>query len=55
MLEYSNNNLDDIVTPVKVDVFEKLLREANYDENEIKFVVDGFKERFPIGYEGKQE
>ena len=55
ILKCSNYNLNDIVTPVKVDVSENLLKEANYDANEIEFVINGFKEGFPIGYEGREE
>ena len=52
--EFKNWCLDDIVTPVKVDVLEKLLLEAEYDSKEIEFVVNGFKYGFPLGYEGNE-
>ena len=52
MQEFSNYNLDDIITPIRVDVLEQLLTEANYDNNETKFIVDGFRNGFPIGYMG---
>ena len=47
-----NKDLTSIQTPVKVDELERLLRETDYDENEIEFLVKGFREGFDIGYEG---
>ena len=47
-----NLDLDNIVTPVKVKKFVKLLRQSNYDEEEVLFLEDGFTRGFDIGYEG---
>ena len=47
-----NFNLEDIVTPINVDLLEKLLIESKYDEKETDFLVKGFREGFDIGYEG---
>ena len=43
------------MTPVKVDVLQKLLEQLNYDADETQFLVDGFKNGFSIGYEGPQD
>ena len=47
-----NHNLQDIVTPVKVDVFEELLVDSNYDPKEAKFLIDGFRHGFKLNYQG---
>ena len=38
-----------------MDVLEKLLQLSKYDEKESKFVVDGFRHGFELGYEGPKE
>ena len=47
-----NFDLTNIVTSVNIDVFEHLLREANYDESEVNFITDGFRHGFSLGYQG---
>ena len=49
---YKNFDLTSIVTPVKVNVLEKLLIESKYDVKETAFLVNGFKQGFDIGYTG---
>ena len=51
LIEYTNKNLTKMVTPVHVEVLQRLLKESNYDEEETKFLVDGFTHGFDIGYE----
>ena len=51
-LYYENFDLDSIVTPVKVQQLEQLLKEMHYDEEKTKFLVKGFMEGFPIEYHG---
>ena len=36
-------------------MFEKLLVESKYDKQETKFLIDGFRNGFEIGYEGNTE
>ena len=55
LISFQDFNLDEIVTPVKIDVFERLLREINYDEKETNFLVNGFTNGFSIGYAGPTE
>ena len=50
ILEYSNYNLKDIVTPVNVAVYAKLLKEARYEPQKIKYLVNGFARGFPLEY-----
>ena len=49
---HENFNLDDIVTPVKVDELVRLLKLSSYNEKEIEFLRMGFTTGFDIGYEG---
>ena len=48
-----NLDLENIVTPV--DELERLLKLSHYDEEETKFLVEGFSKGFDIGYEGPFE
>ena len=55
ILYYENFDMVSIVTPVKVDRLEALLRHYSYDKNETDFLVDGFKNGFSLGYQGRQD
>ena len=48
----SNFDLENIITPVNPEVFERMLIETNYDESETRFVINGFKKGFDLHYEG---
>ena len=52
---YENFDLDNIKTPVDVEAFSKLLHDSKYDAKETDFLIDGFKNGFSIGYEGKTD
>ena len=54
VLRFQNFDLENIVTPLDVSKFTGLLREANYDPAEIRFLEDGFTNGFDIGYEGPE-
>ena len=47
-----NLDLDSIITPLDVTAFEDMLIEANYDAEEMRFLLDGFTNGFDIGYQG---
>ena len=51
---YENFDLENIMTPVDPDVLEKLLVQSNYDRAETEFVVNGFRNRFDIQYQGEK-
>ena len=51
---YENFNLTDIVSPVNVDIFKKLLEESCYDPAETRFWVDSFHNGFDLGYRGPE-
>ena len=36
------------------DLFERLLQQGNYDPVETRFIIDGFRNGFDIGYPGLQ-
>ena len=44
--------LNNIVTPIKIENLVSLLPETNYNESEIKYLEQGFKQGFDIGYKG---
>ena len=50
--EFSNLNLNDIVTPIDVDRYEELLKSTNYPPEKIGHLVKGFREGFDLGYSG---
>ena len=52
MLYYENFNLTDVITPVNASKLEQLLIDSKYDSNETTFLVNGFKNGFPLGYAG---
>ena len=53
-LDVFDFNLNNIVTPVKVDKLEQLLLQMKYDQKETEFVVNGFRYGFPLGYQGNR-
>ena len=53
--QFENLNMKDIITPIRVDILEKLLKESKYDEAETRYLVDGFKNGFDIEYNGPEE
>ena len=55
ILYYENYDLQNVVTPVKVNRLIELLRKANYDTDEIQFLEQGFTNGFDIGYDGPQQ
>ena len=52
MLYYENFNLSTVVTPVNIEAYENILKQANYDSNETEFLVNSFKFGFPLNYKG---
>ena len=52
ILECSNLDLENIVTPVEVDVFKQLLNESAYDQQKANYLVKGFRHGFSLGYQG---
>ena len=52
---YRNLNLKEVVTPVDADKLESLLTEIEYNRAETKFLCDGFRDGFELGYEGEPE
>ena len=52
---YENFNLEEIVTPVNAQVFNRLLKQSNYDDNKRQYLVNGFTEGFDLEFEGDRE
>ena len=51
VLQYENFDLDNVITPVNVEILNNLLTQSNYSEKKTKFLVDGFINGFSIGVE----
>ena len=49
---FENFDLENVVSPVNVDMLEALLRESQYDEEETRFLTHGFRFGFDIGFRG---
>ena len=48
-------DLENIITPVDADRLESYLMETKYDTKETKFLVDGFRNGFDLGYRGPEQ
>ena len=51
---YENYDLETIVTPVNADILEEMLIDTEYDEEQTRKIVNGFRFGFPLGYEGQK-
>ena len=52
---WCNFDLSNVVTPVKADRFEFLLKKSNFDPVETKFLIDGFRNGFSLQFEGDRK
>ena len=50
-----NYDLDNICTPVKADVLNELLVQANYDVEKLQYVVNGFRTGFSLKFSGNRD
>ena len=55
VLQFSNLDLDNIVTPVNVRALENMLTTAKYDTARTLRLVKGFSEGFSLGYQGDRK
>ena len=55
ILYFENFDLENMVSPVDPDTLERLLTESEYDTAETKFLVDGFRRGFSIGYDREEK
>ena len=53
LLDFSNQDVANILTPVKPDLLKELLEESSYHQSKTKYLVSGFSEGFDICYEGQ--
>ena len=51
---FENYDITNIITPINVNILERLLRETSYDKLKTKYLVQGFKTGFYIGYRGPE-
>ena len=47
-----NFDLTNIVTPIRIQRFTEMLKQAGYDQNKIDYLDNGFRQGFDIGYRG---
>lgn len=52
---FENLDLETVVTPVNADCLEQLLVQLKYDREKTAFLVQGFKNSFSLGYQGKKD
>ena len=55
ILQFTNYDLTNVVTPVNVDEFQKLLKLSKFNGKRSEALINGFKFGFSIGYEGETE
>ena len=53
MLWYESYDLQNIYTPIDAEKFGNLLSEAGYDPAKTQFIYQGFKNGFPLNYQGE--
>ena len=54
MLNFSNFDLQSVVTPVRVEMFQSLLTEAGYSARKTRFLINGFRNGFSLNYRGNK-
>ena len=55
VLLFNNTDLQNIVNPVNVQEFDRLLVQSKYDSDERKYLIEGFTNGFSSGYSGSRE
>ena len=43
------------MTPIRVNVYEDLLRQSQYPDDKIEFLIKGIRDRFDINYKGPED
>ena len=54
-MNYTNYNLEDVLTPVNVQHLTDLLQRYGYNKAKSDFLIDGFKNGFSIGFSGNMK
>ena len=54
VLEFTNYDLENLITPVNSSELDELLKLTNYDAVKTKFLVNGFNDGFDLGCRGPQ-
>ena len=53
-MDIGNYNLFEVVTPIKINKYARLLEDSGFDVEKSRFLVKGFQDGFDIGYRGPQ-
>ena len=51
----TNYDLENICTPIKVEVLQDLLYKTNYNKDDAEFLIQGFTHGFDVGYQGPRD
>ena len=51
-MNYEDLRWDNIVTPIKIDKYESLLKESGFDREISQILIEGFTKGFDLGYRG---
>ena len=52
LIQAENFDLSSIITPVKVQEYQQLLMDSDYDKDNTQYLVQGFKYGFSLRYQG---
>ena len=52
ILDETNQDWKEIKTPIRVQELQQLLQQTKYDKEKSRYLIDGFKNGFDIGYRG---
>lgn len=55
VLEAHNFDLTNIITPLNVSNYQKLLEESGFDSGKMEELLDGFTHGFDLGYRGPRD
>lgn len=55
VLQECNYDLTTVVTPINIQRYEKLLKESKYDEDKTKYLLDGLRNGFRMGFQGPRD
>ena len=55
VLDFECFNINDIVTPINVDILQDMLHNANYDPDNTSYLTQGFRNGFDLGYRGPEQ
>ena len=55
VLMYANFDLENLFTPVDANKLDEILTQSGYDQEKTRNLVNGFREGFTLGYQGRRD